>query len=249
MAASIQQEGLLRNPPLVWALGDPDRRYVVLDGANRVASSQALNLEYLVAQVIRRVHEDIKLETWTQVIVGCSPLELLHAVTAIPEIELSSSNGSGSSQRKPSCPNAIKLYLLNGQRWEIKTQSRSLYDRVSILQQFFGRLRQMSNIERSSTSSANQLFETYPDIVGWVELPPFQINEIRILAERGQLLPSGLTRFIVSPRILGLNYPLSILNHGSSLDEKQNLLLEWIRQLKQARRVRYYPEATIVFND
>jgi hypothetical protein len=138
---------------------------------------------------------------------------------------------------------------MNGQRWEIEIQSRSLFDRASILQQLFKGLRQIGNLERSNATSNNQLIEMYPDIVGWVEVPPLKFNEIRILAEHGQLLPPGLTRFIVSPRILGLNYPLSLLNHGSTLDEKQGELLEWIQQLKQERRVRYYPEATIVCND
>jgi hypothetical protein len=93
VAVSLKNEGSLRNPPLVWELGDLDQRYLVLDGANRVVSSRAINLDFLVVQVVRRVHEEIKLETWTQVILSCSPLELLHTVTAIPEIRLCPSNG------------------------------------------------------------------------------------------------------------------------------------------------------------
>jgi hypothetical protein len=63
------------------------------------------------------------------------------------------------------------------------------------------------------------------------------------------LFPAGLTRFVVSPRALRLNFPLSVLAGDEPIEEKQRTLSEWIRERVGGRHVRYYAESTFLFDE
>ena len=65
----------------------------------------------------------------------------------------------------------------------------------------------------------------------------------------GQLFPGGLTRFLISPRALRVNFPLAMLADRSPIEEKRRILKEWIQQRVEQRRVRYYAESTFVFDE
>ncbi len=174
-----------------------------------------------MVQIVRRSHEKIPLQTWTLAIVGCSVLELFHTITSMPEIEFTPSNVSNSGLLHFQHIKEVTLHLLSVQRWEILIRSSSIIDRADILEQLLTNIRQVGDLQRSSAQTPAELYQLHPDSMRWVEVAPFQLDEIKRLAEHGQLLPSGLTRFIVSPRILGLNYPLTLLNHDSSAEAKQ----------------------------
>lgn len=52
-----------------------------------------------------------------------------------------------------------------------------------------------------------------------------------------------------TPRALRVNYPLSELMNGKSLAEKNKALQQWLQALMTDRGVRYYEEATILFDE
>ena len=52
LAQRLEEEGLLKNPPVVTPLGGDDPRYVVLDGANRVTALNLLKYPHILAQVV-----------------------------------------------------------------------------------------------------------------------------------------------------------------------------------------------------
>jgi hypothetical protein len=61
--------------------------------------------------------------------------------------------------------------------------------------------------------------------------------------------PAGITRFIVSPRVLHLNYPLQRLKTIARLEDKQIELQEWIEERLTSGGVRYYEESTYLFDE
>jgi hypothetical protein len=77
----------------------------------------------------------------------------------------------------------------------------------------------------------------------------FEVEDVVAAASQGRLLPSGLTRFIVSPRALRLNYPLERLEAQGDPDDKQRELEAWVRARVEQRRIRYYAEATFLFDE
>jgi hypothetical protein len=77
----------------------------------------------------------------------------------------------------------------------------------------------------------------------------FGVEEVMAAVAQDRLLPAGLTRFIVSPRALRLNYPLERLAAADSGEVKQRQLEEWVRRRVADRRVRFYAEATFLFDE
>jgi hypothetical protein len=69
-----------------------------------------------------------------------------------------------------------------------------------------------------------RLKPAYENLCGLVVFPKFEIKQILSLAGRGSLLPTGITRFTVSPRVLHFNYPLGAMSADGSLSEKNRHL-------------------------
>jgi hypothetical protein len=82
-----------------------------------------------------------------------------------------------------------------------------------------------------------------------VIFPHFEVENVLELAGAGYLLPAGTTRFTVSPRALHLNYPLEELAADKPLEEKNADLQRWIQERIARKGVRYYAEATFLFDE
>ncbi len=63
------------------------------------------------------------------------------------------------------------------------------------------------------------------------------------------LAPPGITRFTISPRALRVNYPLADLSADSSLEAKNEALQRWINERMARKGVRYYAEATVLYDE
>ncbi|HSG43470.1 MAG TPA: hypothetical protein VLA72_09980, partial [Anaerolineales bacterium] len=66
---------------------------------------------------------------------------------------------------------------------------------------------------------------------------------------QGIVLPTGITRFSVSPRALHLNYPLHELSSAKDLEYKQRYLDHWVQERIKKKGVRLYSEATFLFDE
>jgi hypothetical protein len=104
-------------------------------------------------------------------------------------------------------------------------------------------------IERTSAREWRELEPVFPDATALLVFRRFEVEEVVAAVALGRLLPSGLTRFVVSPRALRVNYPLERLAADRSLEEKQRELDAWVRDRVTARQVRYYAEATFDFDE
>ena len=70
---ALVEDGVLKNPPAVLLLDDRVGEYVVIDGANRTQALLSPGLSYAPMQFLHPVGDEITLDTWAQVIEGCSP--------------------------------------------------------------------------------------------------------------------------------------------------------------------------------
>jgi hypothetical protein len=107
----------------------------------------------------------------------------------------------------------------------------------------------LCRIDRVSTSAARGLAEIYPGFSALVVFRRFLVEEVVESAAMGLLFPAGLTRFVISPRALRLNFPIAILAEDRAIEEKQQALAEWVRERVGGRHVRFYAESTFLFDE
>lgn len=77
----------------------------------------------------------------------------------------------------------------------------------------------------------------------------FRIEDVVVAAARGWLLPGGLTRSVISPRPLRVNYPLQRPVGDQPMTAKQVELEAWLRLRMEGRHVRFHAEATLLFDE
>jgi len=109
--------------------------------------------------------------------------------------------------------------------------------------------RDRCQLARTTARQAAGLERVFPDLTGLMVFPRFEQEEVLQSASAGWLLPAGLTRFVISPRALRVNYPIERLASDRPLEAKRAELEDWVRERAEARRVRYYAESTFLFDE
>lgn len=247
LMARIQKSGVLRNPPVVVPLPDGSQRYMVLDGANRITTLRKMGYPHAVVQVVSPDDPELKLYNWNHVVWGLDPPELISIIGNLNDIELV----SGEEERPDlwgDCGLAI-IQIPRGDRFTICTQEEQLVSRVELLNKIVDCYKDRARLDRTNEWSVVRLTALYPDLCGLVIFPHFEIQQVLKLAGEGCLLPAGITRFTISPRALHLNYPLEAMAADQPLEEKNSDLQRFIQERMAQKGVRYYAEATYLFDE
>ena len=240
----IEQEGILRNPVVVVPLGESGR-YVVLDGANRTVAMQRMGLPHALVQVADVRGRQIHLSTWSHVVCDIS----------LPTfVEIAGGTGEVVCEARPAGSDLEEgdLALLvdeSGGSYAVRAASRQLHQRLEALHWLVEGYHAMARVERSSALIPAGMSRMYPDFGFLVRFRPIELQEVLQTAEAGLQYPPGLTRFVISPRALRLNYPLEWLRSRAPLAVKQDQLAAWLRRKVLERRVRFYQESTFLFDE
>jgi hypothetical protein len=141
------------------------------------------------------------------------------------------------------------MVLPDGVTWQLGADGEGIIDKLALLTEFVKLYEDRFRRERTTTENLNGLTSLFPDMNCLIVYPQFTVSDVVEVAISGQLFPSGLTRFLISPRALRVNFPLAMLADRSPVGEKRKALEEWIRQRVEQRRVRYYAEPTFVFDE
>ena len=248
---ALEKAGVLRNPPIVTPLAphDPDeRRFVVLDGANRSTAARLAGLPHMMVQVVRYDDPGVRLTTWHHALVSyprqaietlfadlpdlvqhCG--DLLHARAMLARREAFAIIDTG-----PNC------YSLHGPG-DVRQQNE-LLNRV--VDSYRGRTR----FHRVVSESLADAQEHFPSVTALVVFPHFERAEILELATSGARLPAGITRHLIPWRALRVNVPMERLADTSQdAAAKTEWLHDWLQQKVLARQVRYYEESTVLFDE
>ena len=249
LVGALQADRVLKNPPVVHPVSQRSERFVVLDGANRLTAFRMLGLPHILVQVVHAGGTTVQLETWNHVISCLEADGLIEALERFPDLTFIPSDLERADYQVSVGASLAYLSLPDGRALEVVGETRPLEWRVRNLNLLVGAYRDRCRLSRSTARSAAGLSAVFPDISGLVVFPRFQQEEVLQAASAGWLLPAGLTRFVISPRALRLNYPLERLAANRSLDEKQAELEAWVRAKAEDRRVRFYAEATFLFDE
>lgn len=245
----LREEGILRNPPIAIQSGDRSGRYVVLDGANRTVAFRIMELPHGLVQVVHPGSTSVQLLTWNHVLSGVTKESVVEAIERYPDLALVPSDEDRAAFNLSTGGTLAYMVFCDGRVLEVVGETTPLEWGVRNLQRLAASYQGLARIDRVSTASARGLAEIYPGFTALVVFRRFSVEEVVGAATMGLLFPAGLTRFVVSPRALRLNFPLSVLASDAPIEEKQKALSDWVRERVGGRHVRFYAESTFLFDE
>jgi hypothetical protein len=243
----LRSQGVIRNPPIVMPLDDGTERYMVLDGANRVTSLREMEFPHIVAQVVDANDQHVNLQTWNHVVWGMSAKTLVASLHKIKGIELVKVNTSRSLDAPKYLP--MQTRFSDGRFFILKEEPSDLETHIKTLHKIVNTYKTRASLDRTSQTLIDSFKKAYPDLTALFIYPSFKIKTVLKLAAQNIVLPTGITRFTVSPRALHLNYPLHELSSGKPIEYKEEYLKHWIDQRVKKKGVRLYSEATFLFDE
>jgi len=247
LVEKLRAAGIMRNPPIVMPLMDGSNRYMVLDGANRVTSLREMEFPHIVAQVVEADNPNVNLQTWNHVTWGMSTKSLVSRLRKIKEIELVKIKTHKSLDAPKYVP--VQLRLPDGCLYIMQETPSDLPTHISTLHKIVNSYKTHASLDRTSQTLIDTFKAIYADLTALIIFPNFKIKTVLKLAAQQVMLPTGITRFTVSPRALHLNYPLHELSSGKPVAYKQAYLTEWIENRVKKKGVRLYSEATFLFDE
>ena len=247
LVAKLRAQGVLRNPPILMPLTDKSGRYMVLDGANRVTSLREMEFPHVVAQVVEPSYPHVNLQTWNHVVWGMSTITLIRALRKIEGLKLVEVNTQKSLDAPLYTP--MQIRLSDGRFYILEEAPSDLATHIGTLHQIVDTYKTRASLDRTSQTLIETFKKVYPDLTALFIFPRFKIRTVLKLASQNIVLPTGITRFTVSPRALHLNYPLHELSSCRPIEYKEAYLQQWLEERVKKKGVRHYAEATFLFDE
>ncbi len=245
----LRAQGILRNPPVVMPLDDGSGRYMVLDGANRVTALQTLEFPHIVAQVVRPDDPGIRLGTWHHVVWGMDAARLEDRIRRVANIRLMQLEADEPVPDLRALDGApVYIQLAHGVRF-VATTSNDPLEQVAYLHGLVDTYKNRAFLDRTSQTRLEAFRGIHNDLAALFIFPPFDVQMVLTMAGGGNVLPTGLTRFSISPRALHLNYPLHELSSAKPIEYKEAYLQRWIQERVKHKSVRFYAESTYLFDE
>lgn len=248
LIARLPTDGTLKNPPLVTPLGS-NSQYVILDGTNRVMALDALGYEHSLVQVVPYEEPSVELHTWNHVVVGVDIAELKDRLGSLTGLEVRVSDTFHA--RAALARRSILAYVVfpDSSVVALGGGGLDLIERTRLLQAVVDTYLDDSHLHRTNLYQLEPLQALYPDLAAAIIFPKYEHVEILDLAEAGLPVPTGITRHVIHGRALRLNYPLAKLAANASLEQKNQDLMDWVREQYSRKTVRYYAESTYLFDE
>jgi hypothetical protein len=249
LAQRLAAEGLLKNPPIIAPLGEGDPRYVVLDGANRTTALAHLGYRHCLAQVVDYEPPNVTLSTWHHLITDIPLDTFTREMMAVDELDFHTIDllhaRAGLARRD------YIAYVVRSDSvvFAAECHHSDIHTKNALLNAMVDTYKEKGRLYRATTDHLEDARRLYPSLTGLVIFPNYDPSEVIALARDGELLPTGLTRHLIQGRALRVNYPLAELKSDDPLEAKNERLAEWLRQKLSSKEVRYYAEATYLFDE
>lgn len=236
---TISQADVITNPPILTHTGDD--LYIILDGANRCYSFEALGFPYILVQIVSYFSDQVELHTWNHVVSGWDAEVLLEQTNALPDVEMTEGQDKNA---------IVHISLPDGRMFALNAPVQSVHERNAALRDFVRIYQRNARLNRTPLTESAEVWRSFPDADALVLFPGYEPKDIIEAARYKAYLPPGISRHIVHGRALQLNYPLEYLQDTSQpLEEKNAHLQKWVQQKLKERQVRYYAEATYQFSE
>ena len=248
----LQQDALLRNPPIVADIGNGS--YLLLDGANRVSAFRELGFSHIPVQVVDYGAGEIELKGWHHLLVDPASLDLHAAFSALPGVRLVPVP-RGELQRKLEFRQVFVVWVKeDAQCWGLyPTEGKApieIHQRIAALNLVIACYEGKSPLERIKLADYDNLPEVVRHRAHQLVLYPLLTKEEMLLCVRDEvMLPTGITRHLIPGRALGINVDLAPLRDLKSDEEKLAWFQAHLERMEVEGRYRYYEEAVFIMNE
>lgn len=248
--ASLDNDGVLRNPPIVGS-------GVVLDGATRTTALKMMGAKHLlVQQVPYGGHQGVELQAWYHVLPTQAAKKVIaaveggdHPASVVERTTLERASEAlrdfRPGQEGRACAAIVRgeddVLLLHPSGPDISTPH--------VLRELVGLYGGSGEIYRIVHDDLVSTVRSEAECPAIVMFPSFSPENIISSAKNADYLPAGITRHIIPGRALNLNISLHLLMASTPLEEKNTWLQDVITSKILARKVRYYHEPVFVFDD
>lgn len=257
LVEQLQAEERLQNPPIIAVLSESPPRFVVLDGSNRIAALRSLGYPHVLVQQVHYAAPQVSLKTWRHVVTSINVDQFTKDLKTISGLDLCPSSPAETIEAFEDVNTALRQNLLariicaDGQVLIARAtgEALNLHTLNHLLNRVVATYQAQGRLFRAATADLDEVRHLYPELTALVMFPTFQPTQVLALVHAGELLPPGLTRHIIEGRALRLNYPLSELRSPDSLEAKENRLQAWVSQKLISKEIRFYKEATYLFDE
>jgi hypothetical protein len=240
----LKSEAILLNPPIMSFFENGGDEYMVLDGANRVTAFREMGIPHILAQVVEPDSPNLRLQTWNHVIWSIEQEKFLELVSGIDGIDAKPYSGELIHFKE----NTLALMQMpNLGLFRLVVSNPT--ERIAMLNKIVDTYKPVTRYDRTHIDEIHRIIYLYSDLAALVVYPNFTIDEILENCRKRNLLPAGVTRFLVSPRALRVKYPLERLSADQSLEEKNQDLQAFIKQRMEIKGVRVYTETTALYDE
>jgi threonine dehydratase len=247
----LEEDGRLVNPPITtyWK-----GRYVILDGATRYSALQQLGYPYAIVQVVQAEQSEFQLHTWYHAISvdrehggGEDAESLIASLRPIPNLlleEVSADHAREALHR----PETICYFQIRDGRYLLARHAPDAPE-LPVMNAVVDTYNAWGSVERTLLTDLDRLTDIFPDLVAVAIYPQFSPEEVFDAAAGGNLLPAGLTRFVIPGRILRLNADLARLKADEPLADKRAWFNEFLVSKLSRSRLRYYQEPVVLLDE
>ncbi len=246
LMSRLEADGLLVNPPITtfWK-----GRYVILDGATRFTALKRLGYSYIIVQTVHGQQSDFELHTWYHAIShdekSCADLlQTLRQINGLRLIPL-----SGKAIRSALRDSRTLCYFLDKNGATTLVQEIEGADRLTVINDLVDTYSRWGDVERTLTTDLSRLLAQYPHMQAVAVFPQFQPEDVFDAASYDQLLPAGLTRFVIPGRILRLNADLRRLKADESFSAKRAWFSRFLTDKIARSRLRFYEEPVVLLDE
>jgi L-serine kinase (ATP) / ParB family transcriptional regulator, heme-responsive regulator len=221
----IRRDGVQRNPVVVASC---EGLYLVLDGAHRVHALRELDVHFALVQCIDLPE---RAASWGHLL-DAAGLEA--RLRSAEEAEISEI----SPERIPlatACFHAGRRLFISSLEEDLASEVRALW----ALQEAYPPGKVVRRVDPGKPVDL-------PSGEAILLYRRFTPGELLSIVSEGEVLPAGITRFIIEERVLNVRYPLALLAEGDFV--ARNAELEaFIGEAWQRNRVRRYAEPVVLF--
>ena len=243
LAARLRSEVTLRNPPIVTPV---EEHFVLLDGATRSEALKRAGFEHMVVQVVH-ADESLQLETWSHGLLETTYADAVAAVEATEGLFTEPSraataldtlleHGGVCALLDPDGDAAIVLAEHGMNRLHAAERATRAYTDVSV-------------VARTLERDLAAVVAEFPELAAMVVFPHYSVEQVLLAARSGQLLPAGVTRFIVPGRVLHLDVDLEWLASDTPIADKNRELHEQLQIRHHRGEIRYYREPVYLLDE
>lgn len=226
----LSSDGIQVNPMICTSSANGD--LVLLDGATRTEALKSMGLNHAVVQLVEP--EKVTLEAWHHVIRDCSVSDVMRGILDTGVLELSSDGWAPCVRLSDETSHSVNPKQVSA--------NAAL---SALVATYVGRW----TVNRVTHPSIASVAWRFPDWTAIIEFPILSVQDVIASALSGDLLPAGITRFLVDERALRLNIDLDLLSTDTSIEKKQETLEGILEERANDGRIRRYEETIVMLDD